>query len=263
MVTAATELPGNSEGQEGQGVRSDRNSMNMSHGPAITNVEVRSTGPRMSNRSLLLTILGIVGVLPLYVLAIIVSGAAPGANEGSLTRWVEGAGPAAPLVFTMLLAGAVVVAPIPNTPFFIVAGAIWGPVLGSVYSMTGMLAGSFIALLLARSIPRATVRALIPPRARIRLEATPEATKPWILFWARLLPATNFDWANYVAGLTSIRSIPFLVATFAGIAPATIATVVVGSALHDDPVLAVTVTVAWLIGAGASLVYVIRRERNQ
>ena len=69
----------------------------------------------------------------------------------------------------------------------------------------------------------------------------------WIVFWARLLPATNFDWINYLAGLTGVRFWPFVLATGLGMAPATIATVVAGSTVEDHPVVALGIVVAWLV----------------
>ncbi len=192
-----------------------------------------------------------------------ISAMAPGVGAGSLRDQVESAGPAGPLLFIGLLAAAVIVAPIPNTPFFVVAGVIWGPVVGSAYAMAGLMAGSLGAFLLARLIPRRVVAAMVGRRAWGRMARASEAASPWAVFWARLLPATNFDWINYLAGLTPIAALPFILATAAGTAPATVVTVAAGSAIGDNLALSVTLTAAWVVAAGISALFVSRRRSAQ
>jgi uncharacterized membrane protein YdjX (TVP38/TMEM64 family) len=189
-----------------------------------------------------------------------ISAMAPGFGAGSLRDQVESAGPAGPLVFLGLLAAAVIIAPIPNTPFFVVAGVIWGPVAGSAYAMAGLLAGSLGAFLLARLIPRRVVAAMVGRRAWGQIARASEAASPWAVFWARLLPAMNFDWINYLAGLTPIEALPFALATAAGTGPATILTVAAGSAIEDNLPLSVALTAAWVVAAGISALVVSRRR---
>jgi uncharacterized membrane protein YdjX (TVP38/TMEM64 family) len=83
------------------------------------------------------------------------------------------------------------------------------------------------------------------------------------VFWARLLPATNFDWINYLAGLTPIAALPFILATAAGTAPATVVTVAAGSAIGDNLALSVALTAAWVVAAGISALFVSRRRSAQ
>ncbi len=170
----------------------------------------------------------------------------PGFGVEALRSRVGEGGAAGPLVFVALLAACVVVAPIPNTPFYIVAGAIWGPVVGAAYAMAGAVGGSALAFLLARTIPREAIYRLAGAELRRRMEDPRLPPVGWIIFWTRLLPATNFDWINYLAGLTNVRFVPFIIATALCMGPATIATVIAGSRVEHQPLLALVIVVAWL-----------------
>ncbi len=186
----------------------------------------------------------------------------PGFGVHSLRERVDNAGAAGPLVFMALLAACIIFAPVPNTPFYIVAGAIWGPIVGSAYAMSGAVAGSTLAFLLARTVPREAIYRLAGAELRRRMEDPRLPPAGWVVFWARLLPATNFDWINYLAGLTSVRLIPFIAATTFGMGPATIATVVAGSTVEHQPVLALVIVVAWLAVLVATWPLAVRRWRR-
>ncbi|MCA9824874.1 MAG: TVP38/TMEM64 family protein, partial [Dehalococcoidia bacterium] len=69
-------------------------------------------------------------------------------------EWVDGWGLLGPLVYMVVLAASVLFAPIPNLPIFIAAGLAWGPVLGTVYSMGGMMLGSAAAFWVSRRLGR-------------------------------------------------------------------------------------------------------------
>lgn len=98
--------------------------------------------------------------------------------------------------------------------------------------------------------------------AREKLDQAQLPAAPWIVFWARLFPATNFDWINYLAGMTSMRAAPFVLATAAGMAPATIATVVAGAKIEDDPLVAVALIAAWLVALVVTWPFAVRKWRR-
>jgi len=68
-----------------------------------------------------------------------------------ITRFLEGFGIFAPLVFMLVMAGAVVVSPIPSVPLDAAAGAIFGPFLGTVYALLGAETGALISFLITRT----------------------------------------------------------------------------------------------------------------
>jgi uncharacterized membrane protein YdjX (TVP38/TMEM64 family) len=216
----------------------------------------------VTTRRWALSWLAAAGTVALVAAVVIVFSSLHGFSTASLRHRVDAAGPAGPLVFMVLLAACVVFAPIPNTPFYIVAGVIWGPIFGSAYTMAAVVAGSTAAFLLARVIPRAPIRRLMGAEARDKIDRARLPPAPWIVFWARLFPATNFDWINYLAGMTSMRLAPFVVATAAGMAPATVATVVAGAKIEDDPLVAIGLIAGWLAVLVLTWPFAVRKWRR-
>ena len=72
----------------------------------------------------------------------------------------------------------------------------------------------------------------------------------------RLIGPIPFPLLNYCAGLSSIRFVPYLIATAAGLLPGTIAIVVLGDALtgRTDPALLVVSAVCVAIGLGGLII---------
>lgn len=66
-----------------------------------------------------------------------------------------------PLAYVVLIALSVVISPIPGAPLAIIAGALWGTVLASVYSIIGGFIGSLIAYYLGHTLGRSTIKALM------------------------------------------------------------------------------------------------------
>ncbi|MBN9494843.1 TVP38/TMEM64 family protein [bacterium] len=184
----------------------------------------------------------------------------PGLSTGAVHRRIDAAGPWGPILFLALLAGSILFAPIPNTPFFIAAGLAWGWWYGSLLSLLGMAIGSFSAFVLAQYLTRGTLKRLIGAQTFDRIEPLTQHFGPWAVFWARLLPATNFDWINYLAGLTPMRFLPFAVATMLGILPATVATVAAGAAIERRPLVTLGITAAWLVAFVVSSMFIARRR---
>lgn len=75
--------------------------------------------------------------------------------------WLATAGPAAPLLYMLVMALAVVISPIPSLPLDIAAGAFFGPLLGTPYSVVGALAGAVASFLIARWLGRDVLSRLL------------------------------------------------------------------------------------------------------
>jgi len=58
-------------------------------------------------------------------------------NPERLQNMLNSAGKFAPLLFICIMALAVVISPIPSLPLDIAAGAAFGPLLGTLYSVAG------------------------------------------------------------------------------------------------------------------------------
>jgi len=143
---------------------------------------------------------------------------------------LESMGPLALLVYIVLIAATAVLIPIPGPPLYVIAGAIFGPVLGTVYTVVGSVAGAAIAFLLARFLGRDFVESMIGKRVVICCECS-EALLTRIIFFSRLLPLISFDVVSYGAGLTRMSLRNFTLATILGFIPMTFIYHIFGSAM--------------------------------
>lgn len=170
-------------------------------------------------------------------------------------EWVERRGPWGPVVFVVVMAASVLFAPIPNAPIFVAAGLAWGPVLGTAYSMAGLMLGSLAAFYVSRYLGRRWIGRLIGTKATERLDSLAVNMGGRVIFWARMLPAVNFDWISFLAGVTSIGVRRFAISSFLGMLLPTAVTVVAGDGLGRDFRITIAAGSVWLGAIVLSALY--------
>lgn len=147
--------------------------------------------------------------------------------------WAQSLGPWFPLAF--LFAHIVVtVVPVPRTAFTLAAGLLFGPLLGVAIAVTASTASAMIAMLLVRAAGWRLNR-LVRHRS---IETVDERLQQrgWLAIMSlRLIPAIPFSALNYAAGASTVRVLPYALATLAGLLPGTTAVVVLGDALAGHP----------------------------
>ena len=141
-------------------------------------------------------------------------------SPARVEAWLIRAGPAAPLLLMGLMATAVVVSPIPSFPLDLAAGAFFGPVLGTLYSAAGALAGAAASFFLARLLGRNLVERFARGHIQLCRECSDKLLTK-VVFLARPLPMVSFDLVSYAAGLTRLSPAKFLAASALGMLPAT------------------------------------------
>ncbi|PXX70886.1 putative membrane protein YdjX (TVP38/TMEM64 family) [Nocardia tenerifensis] len=154
----------------------------------------------------------------------------PQPTTEQLRAWTDLAGPFAPLMFLGIHIVATVT-PIPRVVFTLSAGLLFGPVLGVGLALTAATASAVLALLVVRALGRDRVAArLTHPSIRAidrRLEH-----RGWLAVGSlRLVVSIPFAIVNYCAALSSVRLLPYGVATVVGLLPGTVCTVLLGDAL--------------------------------
>lgn len=184
-------------------------------------------------------------------------------DASGFQEWVDQFGPLGPLLFIGALAAAVLFAPIPNLPILIAAGLAWGPLLGTVYSLAGLTIGSAVAFQVSRWAGRRHLARLVGTRTAERIDRATSRYGGTLVFWARLLPATNFDWISFAAGMTSIRFRTFTLYSTLGMAPPTLLTVAAGDSLGRDFRLTIVLIGVWLLGVVSSAAYFWHRRRSR
>lgn len=174
---------------------------------------------------------------------------APHPAPQQIRDWADSVGPIFPLVF-FLVHAIVTVAPFPRTVFTLSAGLLFGPILGVTLAVAATTVSAIVALLLVRALDRDQVAARLNHPA-VRAVDRRLARRGWLAVGSlRLIAPVPFSVINYCAGLSSVRMVPYLLATLIGIIPGTVGVVVLGDALtgRTDPGLLVLSGVCITIG---------------
>jgi len=130
------------------------------------------------------------------------------------------AGGFAPLLYMIIMAMAVVISPIPSLPLDVAAGAVFGPLLGTMYSAIGALGGAVVSFLIARLLGRELIARFLGGHINFCVQCS-DRLPTKVVFLSRLLPVVSFDIVSYGAGFTSMSLRKFTVATFLGMLPLT------------------------------------------
>jgi uncharacterized membrane protein YdjX (TVP38/TMEM64 family) len=130
---------------------------------------------------------------------------------------VEAIGVAAPLAFVAIYAVAAVLL-VPGAALTLAAGALFGPVAGTVYSLAGATVGATLAFLLARFLVGDWVRRKTGARLGELVEGIEREGWRFVAF-VRLVPLFPFNLLNYALGLTRIPVAQYVAASFVCMAP--------------------------------------------
>jgi len=140
-------------------------------------------------------------------------------DSDMLHSYVKRAGAYGPLLVMALMAGAIVVNPIPSAPIALAAGLAYGHTWGTLYVVIGAVAGAMIAFTIARLVGHEILSRWFGDKITVGLLGSQNALTS-IVFISRLLPFISFDIVSYAAGLTEITWWRFALATTVGIIPA-------------------------------------------
>lgn len=148
--------------------------------------------------------------------------------------WVEEKGVLGQLVYVGMVIVQVIVAVIPGEPFEIVAGYAFGAVLGTVLCLAASVAGSMAVFFLVRRFGMRLVRLFFSEEQIGKvgfLKTTPNRNLVYFLIF--FCPGTPKDLLCYVAGLTDMSPLTWLLISSVGRIPAVITSTLGGSALGE------------------------------
>lgn len=144
--------------------------------------------------------------------------------------WVQGAGPIGYVLYVLAYVLCCVLI-IPALALTLGAGAIFGFVVGSIVVIIGATLGATLAFLLARTVLRHRVESVMKSRPQLAaVDRAVEKEGVKIMLLVRLGGFPPFTWVNYAFGLTGIGIVPYVLTTFFGIIPGTLAFVYAGAA---------------------------------
>jgi uncharacterized membrane protein YdjX (TVP38/TMEM64 family) len=118
--------------------------------------------------------------------------------------------------------GAVVL--VPGSVLAIAAGILFGPIWGAVYNVLAATVGAVLAFAIARFVAPNWIERHVGNH--VRLEAMIEAidAEGWhFVAFVRLVPIFPYNVLNYALGLTSIRLLPYTLATLICMIPVDLA----------------------------------------
>jgi uncharacterized membrane protein YdjX (TVP38/TMEM64 family) len=145
-------------------------------------------------------------------------------------RWVKDLGPIGYVVYVLAYI-VVCVTFLPASPLTIGAGAIFGFVEGAIVVVIGATLGATASFLLGRTIMRRRIEAMAANNVKFRaLDRAIAREGGKIVFLVRLAPIFPFAFINFAFGLTGVRTLSYIVATFFGIIPVTLAFVYIADA---------------------------------
>eukprot|EP00890_Picochlorum_soloecismus_P002495 jgi/Picsp_1/3246/NSC_06086-R1_snare associated golgi protein len=174
---------------------------------------------------------------PLVALVCIVLSWAPSAEAlqieslfPTVEQTIENAGPFGPIIFVSLYALSAVFL-VPASFLTIAAGFLFGPITGSVLVSVAATGGAALAFITGRYIARPLVEGKIQGDERFSaIDRAIAKEGSAVVFLLRLSPVFPYGLLNYALSLTSIRFFDYLIASWVGMLPGTIAYVALGSA---------------------------------
>jgi len=125
----------------------------------------------------------------------------------------------APLVFVLIQIAQVLFAPIPGQVLAMAGGYVFGPILGTVYSLVGATIGSAIAFWISRRFGRPAAERLVHPDTLSIFDGFLEDHGRLAVFLVFVIPGLPDDALCFVCGLTPVSLRDLVVLSFLGRIP--------------------------------------------
>lgn len=156
------------------------------------------------------------------------------------------------LLFIALQTLQVVVAALPGQFIEIAGGYIYGPWLGTLYSLAGIIIGSVIVFCVAKFLGYRIVKLVASKEQLDKLSFMINSEKSEIgVFILYLIPGLPKDVFTYIAGITPIKASNFFIVMMLGRLPALFGSAYIGSSMQEGNYLA-----AIIVGVAAVILFV-------
>jgi uncharacterized membrane protein YdjX (TVP38/TMEM64 family) len=161
----------------------------------------------------------------------------------------------APIVYIAAHTIQVVLMALPGYAMAVVGGILFGPFLGTAYTMIGVTLGSAIAFVIARVYGRPVVERMLHEDALDRFDTFAQKAGLPGLFLFVLIPVLPEDVISFVAGLSHFRLSVFVVVVFLGRLPAAAVAVLAGDGIAASQFLDAGLWLSSLVFASAGTYY--------
>jgi uncharacterized membrane protein YdjX (TVP38/TMEM64 family) len=143
-------------------------------------------------------------------------------NRHELKRFILSFGAYSPLAYILLQVIQVIVAPIPGGAVEFLGGYLFGVKAGFLYSMIGLVLGSWIAFSLARIFEKLAVEKFVSANTRKKFDYLIGHEGLILSFLLFLIPGFPKDALCYILGLTPMHLVTFLIISTIGRIPGTL-----------------------------------------
>lgn len=181
-------------------------------------------------------------------------------NEAWIDREIRGRGLSGELLF-IALGGLATALALPRQIVSFLGGYAFGFGLGVVLALLATLTGCVTAFFYARLLGRGFIQRRFGERIR-RVDEFLSGHPFSMALLIRLLPAGNNLITNLVAGVSSVRALPFILGSALGFIPQTLVFALVGSGVSVDPTLRIGLAVVLFVLSGVLGVWLYRRHRH-
>lgn len=175
-------------------------------------------------------------------------------DQEKIKMAVQDAGWWGPLVFIAIQFLQIVIAPIPGQVTGVLAGALFGPWLGALYSLTGAVLGCFVVFVLSRWLGRPFVERFVSAQHLKKFDRLTTESGPMVFFLIFLLPGFPDDIICYLAGLSAIPLRTLVIISFLGRAPGYVISGFLGAGIGEANAPLVGGIIG-LIAIGAAISY--------
>lgn len=161
------------------------------------------------------------------------------------------------LIFMLIQLVQVVAVAIPGEIVQLAGGYIYGTWLGTLYSLTGIIAGSVLIFLVAKLLGYPIVKIFVSQKNLEKFDFKMNNSKSELaMFVLFLIPGMPKDLLTYIAGLTPVKPLRFFVIITIGRLPALFASSYIGySAGKGNYLIAVILSAAALVLFGAGVLF--------
>ena len=186
-------------------------------------------------------------------------------DPASFRDWVDARGTWGRVLFVGIMVLQVIIAFIPAEPLELAAGYAFGALWGSVLVWIGLVLGTTIVFLFVRKIGIKAVEVFFP---REKIDSMKYLKNEKALnaaaFMLFLIPGTPKDLLTYVAGLTKIRLMPWVLLTSIARIPSILTSTISGNAFGLERYgLAIIVFAATAVASGVGMLLYHRAHKKR
>lgn len=180
----------------------------------------------------------------------------------AVKAWMTWAGPWGPIAFVAAYAASSFLL-VPAWTLSVASGALWGPTLGTAYTVSGATMAAAVPFFVSRRWGRPIAeRMMMKNRVAGVCDRMLSRRGFESILVMRLLPVFPWDLVNYGAGLCGIRFKDFMLGTFLGIIPASYAYNLIGANLGEPDSSRALILAAAAILLAVPVLYYRRANRR-